>query len=111
MTTPSEARGPRASRPGAPLRSCVGCRRKRPKDELVRLALNEARTVILDLPARAPGRGAYLCRDSGVDCLRAARKRHGLSRSLRVGENVIDGEALSRQLGALAEEELQSPPR
>jgi len=89
----------------------VGCRRKRPKPELVRLVLSGAGTVILDVPARAPGRGAYLCRDTGVDCLRAARKRHGLSRSLKVGDNVIDGEQLSLQLTALAEEEVQSPPR
>jgi uncharacterized protein len=93
------------------MRRCVGCRRRRLKAELARLAVGETGTVILDVCARAPGRGAYVCRDSGGDCLGAARKRHSLSRSLRVGENVIDWEVLGRQLSALAEEEPPSPPR
>jgi hypothetical protein len=88
-----------------PLRTCVGCRRRRPSRELVRLVLGASGAVILDIPARAPGRGAYLCRDRGVACLRAAQRRRGLSRSLRVGENVIDPEALGRQLSELGEEE------
>jgi hypothetical protein len=88
-----------------PVRTCVGCRRRRPRGELVRLIAGAAGAVILDTPARAPGRGAYLCRDSGVACLRAAQRRRGLSRSLRVRENDIDPEALGRQLSALAEEE------
>jgi len=93
-----------------PLRTCVGCRRRRPRSELVRLAAGAAGAVILDIPARAPGRGAYLCRDQGPDCLRAALKRRSLSRSLRVRENVIDPETLGRQLRVLAEEESPSPP-
>ncbi|MGA8014850.1 MAG: YlxR family protein [Candidatus Dormiibacterota bacterium] len=104
-----------ASRPlsdrHVPERSCAGCRRKRPKDELVRFAVGASGAVILDAPARAPGRGAYLCRDSGAECLRAARKRRGLSRTLRVGENVIDHAALSAQLNDLAMEEPSFPPR
>jgi len=94
----------------APLRTCVGCRRRRPRSELVRLVAGASGAVILDIPARAPGRGAYLCRDSGMDCLRAAQRRRGLSRSLRVGENVIDPETLGHQLSELAEEESPSPP-
>jgi uncharacterized protein len=92
-------------------RSCAGCRRKRPKHELIRLAVGASGAVILDAPALAPGRGAYLCRDTGAECLRAARKRRGLSRTLRVGENVIDHPALSAQLGELAMEEPSFPPR
>jgi hypothetical protein len=45
-----------------------------------------------------------------MDCLRAAQRRRGLSRSLRVGENVIDPETLGHQLSELAEEESPSPP-
>jgi predicted RNA-binding protein YlxR (DUF448 family) len=90
---------------------CAGCRRRRPKPELVRLAVSATGAVILDLPCRAPGRGAYLCRESGPGCLEKARRRHGLGRSLRVGENVIDLEALSAQLQALAKEGSSFPAR
>ncbi len=94
-----------------PERTCVGCRRKRPKNELIRLVVGAGGAVILDAPALAPGRGAYLCRDTGAECLKAARKRRGLSRTLRVGENVIDHAALSAQLSELAMEEPSFPPR
>jgi predicted RNA-binding protein YlxR (DUF448 family) len=93
-----------------PLRTCVGCKRRRPRPELVRLVAGASGAVILDIRARAPGRGAYLCRDSGMACLRIAERRRGLSRSLRVGENVIDPETLGHQLSELAEEESPSPP-
>ncbi|MGD0832955.1 MAG: YlxR family protein [Candidatus Dormibacteria bacterium] len=88
-----------------PWRTCAGCRRRRPKGELARFALGTAGTVILDALARAPGRGAYLCRDSGPECIRAARRRRSLSRSLRVGENAIDYETLSRRLAELGRKE------
>ena len=108
MSTPeSPGGGPAATR--LPLRTCVGCRRRRTRPELVRLVAGVAGAVILDIPARAPGRGAYLCRDSGMACLRIAQRRRSLSRSLRVGENVIDPEALGHQLSELAEEEPPSP--
>jgi hypothetical protein len=102
----------RAGRSGhrVPLRTCVGCRRRRPRSELVRLVAGVSGAVILDVPARAPGRGAYLCRDQGPACLGAALRRRGLSRSLRVGENVIDPETLGLELRRLVEEEPPSPP-
>ena len=92
-----------------PLRTCVGCRRRRPRQDLVRLVAGAAGAVILDVPAREPGRGAYLCRESGAACLRAALRRRGLSRSLRVGENVIDARMLGDQLSELGQEERPSP--
>ncbi len=39
-------------------------------------------TVSLDFRGKAPGRGAYLCRDSA--CLKKAVKSHALERSLSV---------------------------
>ena len=108
MSAPEDAHGANAAG-RAPLRTCVGCRRRRPRPELARLVAGASGAVILDIPARAPGRGAYLCRDSGMDCLRVALRRRSLSRSLRVGENVIDPETLGRQLSELAQEERPSP--
>jgi predicted RNA-binding protein YlxR (DUF448 family) len=64
----------------APERTCVGCRRKRPQAELVRLVVEGGRVM----PARpgSPGRSAYLCPDSR--CLEAAEKRRAFARAFRM---------------------------
>ena len=90
------------------MRTCIGCREVRSRPELVRLAVGAAGAVTLDVRGQLPGRGAYLCRDR-EGCLAAARRRRALTRSLRVGENAIDYEALGRELGALEREETTSP--
>lgn len=50
--------------PHQPQRSCVACRGKHPQRELVRIALDAAGALRIDAPKRAPGRGAYLCRQA-----------------------------------------------
>ena len=94
--------------PRQPLRSCVGCRRVRTRPELVRLALGSDGQVTLDARQRLPGRGAYLCADGG-DCLAQARRRRALTRSLRVGEDVINYQELGAALEALRQEDQPSP--
>ena len=69
----------------APERTCVGCRRRRPQGELVRLVGAEGR-VVPALPG-APGRGAYVCPDA--QCLEAAVKRRAFARAFR-GPVTID---------------------
>jgi predicted RNA-binding protein YlxR (DUF448 family) len=44
-----------------PLRRCLGCRKRRRKDELIRLVFVEGRSVVVDVVQRMSGRGAYLC--------------------------------------------------
>jgi hypothetical protein len=61
-----------------PIRTCVGCRRRRSQRELVRCALAADGTVHVD--RHGPGRGAWLC---GVGCLEAARRRGGFDRAFR----------------------------
>ncbi|HEX7022297.1 MAG TPA: YlxR family protein [Trueperaceae bacterium] len=46
-----------------PMRRCVACRQSRPQAELVRLCRDAAGDWQLDPERRAPGRGAWLCRD------------------------------------------------
>jgi len=62
-----------------PERTCVGCRRRRGQDELVRLVAARGRVV----PARpgAPGRSAYLCPEEA--CLEAAEKKRAFARAFR----------------------------
>ena len=89
-----------------PLRTCTGCRRVRPKSELVRLAVTvSSGRVTLDASGRSPGRGAYLCRETGITCLRQSRRHRSLARSLRVGDDVIDEPTLAAALRELVMEE------
>jgi predicted RNA-binding protein YlxR (DUF448 family) len=62
-----------------PERTCIGCRRKRGQDELVRLVADQGR-VVTARPG-APGRGAYLCPEE--TCLEAAERRRAFARALR----------------------------
>jgi predicted RNA-binding protein YlxR (DUF448 family) len=91
-----------------PRRTCVGCRLVRPRPELVRLALDGGGQVTLDVRNQLPGRGAYLCA-GGIGCLAQARRRRALTRSLRVGEDVINYEELGAILGAPSQEVQPSP--
>ncbi|MGK0618480.1 YlxR family protein [Meiothermus cerbereus] len=45
-----------------PIRQCIACRERRPKQELLRIVITEGGPV-LDLTGRKPGRGAYVCPD------------------------------------------------
>jgi predicted RNA-binding protein YlxR (DUF448 family) len=94
---------------GRPLRTCAGCRAVRPRPDLLRIAVGPGGTGILDLRGRAPGRGVYLCRTTAPECLDRAHRRRALTRSLRVGENVMDYEALGREIASLATD-LEEPP-
>ena len=65
------------------LRTCVGCRRIRAREGLVRIAAHPDGDVIVDpLGGRAaPGRGAYLC--PSLSCFEQVWRRKVLSRALR----------------------------
>jgi predicted RNA-binding protein YlxR (DUF448 family) len=65
-----------------PERSCVGCRRRAPKADLLRVVRTPS-GVQVDSLGTAPGRGAYVHRDRA--CVSAAVGRGALVRALRVG--------------------------
>ncbi len=62
-----------------PERTCVGCRRRRSQDELVRLSLVRGDVI----PARPgdSGRSAYVCPEES--CLETAEKRRAFARAFR----------------------------
>jgi predicted RNA-binding protein YlxR (DUF448 family) len=66
----------------APERSCIGCRARAPKAELLRIARTPAGARVDPLGA-APGRGAYVHRDPA--CVAAALRAGVLARALRTG--------------------------
>jgi predicted RNA-binding protein YlxR (DUF448 family) len=62
-----------------PERTCVGCRRRRGQQELVRLVQDHGRVV--QARPGAPGRSAYLCPEQ--TCLETAEKRRAFARAFR----------------------------
>lgn len=64
-----------------PERTCVGCRGRAPRSRLLRLTAAGS-TVLVDAPARNPGRGAWIHQDPA--CLALAERRRAFGRALRV---------------------------
>lgn len=66
-----------------PLRTCVACGKKTEKEALVRLVARLDGGVEVDSSGKAPGRGAYVCRDGGcaLDELKKGRIDSTLRRS------------------------------
>ena len=62
----------------APIRTCVGCGRKAPQDELIRFV---ARQGELAPGAQEPGRGVYTC--GRLVCFERAVANRGFARTLR----------------------------
>ena len=73
-----------------PLRRCIGCMEMKPKNELVRVVKNKEGEISLDLVGKAPGRGAYICRNK--DCLVKAKKAKRLERefSMQIPDSIYD---------------------
>jgi len=66
----------------APQRTCIGCRKVRPKAALLRLTRAADGRVEVDEGGRAEGRGAYVCPDPGclAKALHAGRLGHAFKR-------------------------------
>lgn len=87
-------------RRASPTRTCVGCRRRAPASELLRVVAGqhgvEGSTVVPDPGCRRLGRGAHLHPDSA--CLALAERRRAFGRALRV-TGVLDTGPLADYLG------------
>ncbi len=69
-----------------PLRKCLGCNEMKPKKELIRVVRNQEGAINIDLKGKAPGRGAYLCRQR--ECFEKAKKTKAFNRAFQC--NVAD---------------------
>jgi uncharacterized protein len=77
------------------VRTCIGCRVRGPKQELLRVVARSSGdgfSVVPDPGARAAGRGAYL--HPTLACLELATRRRAFARALRVQGRL--GESLLR---------------
>jgi len=67
---------------------CIGCRKKKKKEEMLRLVKSIDGVVSVDEKKRMKGRGFYLCPDP--TCFKMARKKERLGESLgSVGEGFL----------------------
>ena len=73
-----------ARRRHVPLRSCVGCREKNSKREMLRIVADRNIGVTFDASGTLSGRGAYVCSAcaAAVDEIRKNRLEHTLRMSI-----------------------------
>lgn len=68
--------------PEVGMRTCVGCRKKRPQGELLRVVLSpDGVTPHVDYLGRLPGRGTYVC--PNMKCMEQSVQRGGLRKAFR----------------------------
>lgn len=72
---------PAKPRKHVPLRSCIACREKHAKRDLIRIVRTPEGTIEIDLKGKRSGRGAYLCRKQ--QCWDAALQPRRLSQALK----------------------------
>ena len=61
-----------------PLRTCIACRKVRPKKELIRV-VKSGEEINLDATGKANGRGVYVCPDG--ECIRKLKKGKLINRA------------------------------
>jgi predicted RNA-binding protein YlxR (DUF448 family) len=81
-----------------PLRSCVVCRTKVAKRELIRIVHTPTGDLVVDNTGKQSGRGAYLC--SNPDCWHRAFVGGRLSHALRAEMSPEDKGRLAEAVGA-----------
>jgi len=75
---------------------CLGCQEMKPKKELLRVVRNKEGIISFDPIGKAPGRGAYMCRD--VECFNKIVKGKKLEKAFecKISDDIY--EMLRKQL-------------
>ncbi len=81
-----------------PMRTCIACKEKQPKKDLIRIVYNETEGLTYDLTGKKNGRGAYICRN--LQCLDKLKKET-LQSALKQS---ISNEAFDQLIVALRKE-------
>ena len=92
---------PAKRRKHIPLRSCIACREKLPKRELIRIVRTPEGTFEVDPEGKRAGRGAYLCRKR--QCSETALTPGRLSQALKAKVTASEAEALSVSVSSFTE--------
>jgi len=90
----------------APERSCLACRKIKPKSDLLRFVLAPDLILVPDILAKLPGRGAYTC--VSRNCLKEALKRNQFSRAFKVSVAVNDQNDFLEGVAAKLEDRIAS---
>ena len=69
------------------------------KKELVRVIKTPEEEICIDATGRKNGRGAYIC--AKLECLKAAQKKKGLERSLKVAIPAEVYESLEQEMNKI----------
>lgn len=85
-----------------PLRTCIACRQKRSKRELIRVVRTPEGAIEIDPRGKVSGRGAYLCPDP--QCWEAALEQGRLGRALKCRVSAEDVMVLKATLESLLTE-------
>lgn len=88
-----------------PLRMCSVCRERKEKTELIRIVKSPEGKISVDIIGKAPGRGAYICKNE--KCVKTVQKRRALERtfSAQVPQSVYEELfRLIKQTGGTADE-------
>ena len=64
-------------------RTCMGCNKKRQKQELLRIVKNKQGEISIDIEGKKPGRGAYICKN--INCLEKLQKSKRFQKSFGMG--------------------------
>lgn len=65
-----------------PQRTCIGCRQKKDKTDLIRVVKDKENNISIDKSGKKSGRGAYLCDD--INCLNSAIKSKRLEKEFKM---------------------------
>ncbi len=87
-----------------PERTCLVCRRQRPRSELLRIVRAPEGRVSVDPSGGSDGRGAYVCKDD-TSCRRGATRHRLLSRALRL---TLQPDDLARLATEIEKEKVQA---
>jgi|YNPBryunderm2012_1023409.scaffolds.fasta_scaffold00145_25 predicted RNA-binding protein YlxR (DUF448 family) len=82
-------------------RLCIVCRKKKSKEDLIRITKTPDGLVKIDLFKKLPGRGAYIC--STIDCVRKLKKEDSLAYALKTRINREQFAEIKRELESLLE--------
>ena len=85
------------SRQAEAVRTCIGCRKRAAKAELVRVVV-AGDEIVPDIAMRLPGRGAYL--HPSLACLEQAQRRKAFPRALRLSAALPSGQVAEYLSGA-----------
>ena len=73
-----------------PQRTCVGCMKKKNKNELIRIVKNKKNEIFIDKTGKKDGRGIYICEN--IECLEKAIKAKKIERTfeMKISEKIYN---------------------